>query len=68
MGSDGDFEFRRQELAHMTERPVDEITDEEVMQSYEDFLERPKCAGTYHVVNMLWNFPSWLIAKTSTSF
>ena len=42
MGSDGDFEFRRQELAHMTERPVDEITDEEVMQSYEDFLERLK--------------------------
>eukprot|EP00434_Breviolum_minutum_P023232 symbB.v1.2.020490.t1/scaffold1730.1/size104407/3 len=36
MGSDGDFEFRRQELAHMTERQVDEITDEEVMQSYED--------------------------------
>ena len=42
MGSDGDFEFRRQELAHMTERQVDEITDEEVMQSYEDVVEKYK--------------------------
>mmetsp|Transcript_30917 Transcript_30917/g.72483 ORF Transcript_30917/g.72483 Transcript_30917/m.72483 type:complete len:656 (-) Transcript_30917:146-2113(-) len=36
MGSDGEFEFRRQELAHMSERNVAEVSDEEVVKSYED--------------------------------
>ncbi|CAE7460613.1 ERF1 [Symbiodinium microadriaticum] len=36
MGSDGEFEFRRQELAHMSERNLAEVSDEEVVKSYED--------------------------------
>ncbi|CAJ1356706.1 unnamed protein product [Effrenium voratum] len=36
MGSDGEFDFRRQELAHMTGRHVSQVSDDEVMQSYED--------------------------------
>ncbi|CAE7268229.1 unnamed protein product [Symbiodinium natans] len=35
MGSDGEFEFRRQELAHMSTRNVAEVSDEEVVNSYE---------------------------------
>ena len=55
MGSDGEFEFRRQELAahklypscayrtllcqelaHMSDRNLTEVSDDEVVQSYED--------------------------------
>eukprot|EP00928_Gymnodinium_smaydae_P037097 TRINITY_DN25810_c0_g2_i2.p1 TRINITY_DN25810_c0_g2~~TRINITY_DN25810_c0_g2_i2.p1 ORF type:complete len:1034 (-),score=212.39 TRINITY_DN25810_c0_g2_i2:75-3176(-) len=35
MGSDGEFEFRRQELAHLREIPESEISDAEVVESYE---------------------------------
>lgn len=36
MGSDGEFEFRRQELAHMAGCEEEDIGDEEVMQSYKE--------------------------------
>lgn len=36
MGSDGEFEFRRKELALMQEREEKEISDEEVVKSYLD--------------------------------
>mmetsp|Transcript_18751 Transcript_18751/g.58762 ORF Transcript_18751/g.58762 Transcript_18751/m.58762 type:complete len:695 (+) Transcript_18751:26-2110(+) len=36
MGADGDFEFRRQELAHIRQRELASITDDEVVQSYEE--------------------------------
>ena len=36
MGSDGEFEFRRQELAHMSGCEEEDIGDEEVMQSYKE--------------------------------
>jgi len=37
MGSDGEFEFRRQELAHMAGCEEEDIGDEEVMQSYKEW-------------------------------
>lgn len=39
MGSDGEFEFRRQELAIILDRDIKDISDDEVMVSYEDSLE-----------------------------
>jgi len=36
MGADGEFEFRRQELAHLSSRSISEVYDEEVVKSYED--------------------------------
>jgi len=36
MGSDGDFEFRRQELAIMTARRLEDISDDEVADSYSE--------------------------------
>ena len=39
MGSDGEFEFRRTELAHMAGCREEDIGDEEVMQSYKERWE-----------------------------
>lgn len=41
MGSVGEFDFRRQELAHIKGQEVSEVTDDEVVKSYEDSL-RPE--------------------------
>eukprot|EP00440_Ansanella_granifera_P045905 gb/GFBE01049722.1/.p1 GENE.gb/GFBE01049722.1/~~gb/GFBE01049722.1/.p1 ORF type:complete len:720 (+),score=109.54 gb/GFBE01049722.1/:1-2160(+) len=35
-GSDGEFEFRRQELAHMQARRSEEVSDDEVVASYDE--------------------------------
>eukprot|EP00928_Gymnodinium_smaydae_P029594 TRINITY_DN22246_c0_g1_i1.p1 TRINITY_DN22246_c0_g1~~TRINITY_DN22246_c0_g1_i1.p1 ORF type:complete len:882 (+),score=90.87 TRINITY_DN22246_c0_g1_i1:82-2727(+) len=39
MGSFGDFEFRRKELAIIKQKPEEEITDDDVVHSYEQSLE-----------------------------
>jgi len=38
MGSDGEFEFRRDELAHLRGVSLSQVTDEEVVESYEASL------------------------------
>lgn len=36
MGSDGEFEFRRQEIAHMSMRRAERVSDAEVVESFRD--------------------------------
>jgi len=39
MGSDGDFDFRQQELAHILGRKVEDVSDQEVVNSYMDSVK-----------------------------
>lgn len=38
LGSDGEFEFRRQELAHIMDRRLEDITDQLLVRSYLESL------------------------------
>ena len=58
MGSDGEFEFRRQELAHMAGCEEEDIGDEEVMQSYKEWQGMGDWMGDWMFT--AWWFRTWM--------